>query len=301
MTLTLEPRTSGSMTLEEYLDFIERNVDVSDQEQVLASAEQLAALANDRTFLSRKFNDELRDWAAFQVGNAYSSQTLALGQGNGYFVRANMWIPPSTSSAGNDWQSDLFAYARPHDHNFSFMTVGYVGSGYQTTIYEYDHDKIVGYPGEPIELRFLESTSLDRGKIMFYRASRDIHRQEHPLEFSISINLMVVTPEVSSNNQYWFDLERGTIRDYVQQNPSVTRVMLCHLARYLGDGETAVSLETIAATHHFPRVRLAAYESLAALEEKHGGAAEVWSRAADDRHPLVRHGARNMLDRLLVP
>jgi hypothetical protein len=296
MTLTIFPSTTSSMTLEQYIEYVERCVDVTDEDAVLASAEQLGALANDRAFLVKKFNRELRDLATFQAGNTYSSQTLALGQGKGFYIRANMWVPPSDSPGGNDWESDLFAYARPHDHNFSFLTIGYFGSGYRTAIYEYDHDRIVGYPGEPVDLRFLEETSLHRGKVMFYRASRDVHRQEHPLDFSISINLMIVSPEVMANSQYWFDLENRTIRDYVQQNPSAGRVMLCHLAPYLGDDQTASVLETIAATANFPRVRLAAYEALAKIESPHGAGPAVWARAVDDRHPLVQRIAREALD-----
>jgi len=301
VTVTIYPTSASSLSLEEYIEYVDRCVDVTDEDALLASAEQLGELANDRKFLVRRFNLELRDWATFQEGNPYSSQTLSLGHGRGFYVRANMWVPPSISPAGNDWESDLFAYARPHDHNFSFLTIGYHGSGYRTTIYEYDHERVVGYPGERVDLRFLEDTSLDRGKVMFYRASRDVHRQEHPVDFSISINLMVVSPEVISNSQYWFDLEQGTIRDYVRQNPSAGRVMLCHLAAYLGDDETASVLETIAATHGFPRVRLAAYESLATLENSHGAGTSIWARAAEDRNPLIRRAAREALEGIRDP
>lgn len=294
MTITIVPQTSESMTLAEYIAHVSANVDLTDRSSILASAEQLAALANNRSFLVEYLNDELRDIAAFQADNQYSSQTITLGGGPGFAVRANMWVPPGNTRAGDDWESDLFAYERPHDHNFSFLTVGYLGSGYRTSIYEYEHEAIVGYPGERVELQFLERTELTRGKVMFYRASKDIHSQEHPDEFSVSLNLMISTPEVTSNSQFWFDLERGSIRDFVQQNPSSGRMMMCHIARYFGDAGTASLLEQIAVKHAFARVRLSAFESLAALEKS--GAEAVWSRAAADRHPLVRHVARRVLE-----
>lgn len=294
MTITITPSTRAAMGLDEYLDFVSHDVDITDQDQVLASSEQLAALANNRTFMSDKLNDELRAWATFQSGNPYSSQTLALGAGNGFAVRANLWVPPSNARGASDWESDLFAYARPHDHNFSFLTVGYLGSGYATTIFEYDPGRIVGYPGERVELRFLERTRLERGKVMFYRASRDVHAQEHPEEFSVSINLMIMSPEVTTNSQYWFDLEKGTIRDHVQQNHSSSRMLLCDLARCFGDGATANVLESIASTHHVARVRSSAFEALCVLEQEH--AEEVWRRALQDASPLVRHRARLALD-----
>lgn len=294
MTITVIPRTTESMTLAEYIAYVSANVDLTDRACILESAEQLAALANNRSFLVEYLNDELRELAVFQTDNQYSSQTITLGGGAGFAVRANMWVPPGNTRAGDDWESDLFAYERPHDHNFSFLTVGYFGSGYRTSIYEYEHEAIVGYPGERVELQFLEKTELTRGKVMFYRASKDIHSQEHPDDFSVSLNLMISTPEVTSNSQFWFDLERGTIRDFVQQNPSSGRMMMCHLARYFGDPETASLLEQITEQHAFARVRLSAYESLASIETSSAGA--VWSRAAGDRHPLVRHTARRVLE-----
>ena len=41
-----------------------------------------------------------------------------------------------------------FFYHIPHDHNFSFLTVGYIGPGYWSDYYEYDHDSVLGAPGE---------------------------------------------------------------------------------------------------------------------------------------------------------
>ena len=34
-----------------------------------------------------------------------------------------------------------FFYHVPHDHNFSFLTVGYLGPGYWSEYYEYDYER----------------------------------------------------------------------------------------------------------------------------------------------------------------
>lgn len=296
MALTLAADTQNVLELHDYLELINETLDVRDTDQILETAVHLRALANNRQFLAKKFNDELGSWKNFQPNNAYSAQTLALGKGKDFFVRANMWVPPAQLGNLWEWESQLFAYSRPHDHNFSFLTVGYVGSGYGTTIYEVDPDNIKGIAGEAVALRFLEHTTLPEGKVMFYRASRDIHNQEPPEEFSISLNLMVVSPEVSTREQYWFDVDQCTITGRVQ-NPGSTRLMLCRLARYVGNDQTSVLLEDIADHHAFPLIRSAAYESLACLNGSDG--VRLWERAlARDSSPVVHAAARAAMQRL---
>jgi hypothetical protein len=292
MALTLDVTTDKAISLEEYLDHVATAVDVRDQDAVVESAGALKALANNRSFLVDKLNAELMNWSAFQPDNGYSSQTLALGGGDGFFVRANMWTPPSRGNDTWEWENKLYAYSQPHDHNFSFLTVGYLGSGYATSIYEYDPATVAGLAGEDVALTFLEETTLPQGKIMFYRASRDVHSQEHPEEFSISLNLMIISPEISASSQYWFDLENRKIKDHVQ-NAGTGRIALCKLASFIANGETVEALERISSGHLLPRVRAAAYASLAHVLK--GAGDRVWERAADDSHAYVVAIARQAL------
>src|SRR5262249_39292837 len=152
-------------------------------------------------------NQELKAWREFQPENAYTAQTLLLAKGKDFIIRANIWEPPASSGDERDWQNSLYYYLIPHDHNFSFMTVGYLGSGYETTLYERDPDLIEDVPGQSPPIRFVERTSLPQGKVMLYRAFRDIHRQEHPKEFSISLNLMLAQPQLNTRDQYFYDFE----------------------------------------------------------------------------------------------
>ncbi|NEQ79292.1 MAG: HEAT repeat domain-containing protein [Moorea sp. SIO2I5] len=296
MAITIDSNVKESISLEEYLEFMEGSLDPLNQDQVLDSASKLKALANNQQFLAEKLNQELRNWRDFQPNNAYSAQTLTLGRAKSCFLRANMWAPLTKVENNHDWEKRLYAYSQPHDHNFSFLTVGYFGPGYKTVIYEYDPDSVSGYSGEKVNLRFLERTTLPQGKIMFYRASKDIHSQEPPEDFSISINLMIVSPEVSVRGQYWFDLDAGIIIRQVQ-NPASTRLMLCRLARYISNDETKDILNTIAKQHHFPNVRAAAYESLSFVESK--DAYRIWRYAFDcDKSPLVKSIAEDALRNL---
>ena len=293
MALTLETDTQAAITLEEYVDYITREVDAEDEESIIASAHMLRALANNRRMVGDFLTAELLAWKEFQPANTYTAQTLMLARKGRFAVRANIWEPPAASAELREHQKALFYYEVPHDHNFSFLTVGYVGPGYETLIYERDPDAVVGLPGEKVDLRFVERTTLPEGKVMFYRASRDIHSQEHPKAFSLSINLLVGQASSQQKDQYFFDLAAGTVSDVASGGGTASRVMPCRLARYVGDHRTAAALEPIAAEHPTPRIRVTALDSLAALERD--SARQLWRRAERDSHPLVRLRAREAL------
>ena len=75
MALTLEADTQDVVTLEEYVDYIVRQVDVDDEASILASAPKLRALANNRRMVGDYLTEELRTWKNFQSSNyAFSDQ-----------------------------------------------------------------------------------------------------------------------------------------------------------------------------------------------------------------------------------
>ena len=156
----------------------------------------------------------------------------------------------------------MFSYQLPHDHNFTFMTVGYCGPGYETEIYEYDHSQVKGQnAGEAVDIRFLERTTLDTGKVMLYRISKDIHSQHPPKALSISLNLMIRAAHPTQ--QYYFDLESQKMSQAV--HPSSGVVGVCRLAGCVGNAKTASLLEELGATHDSAHIRLTALESLGKL------------------------------------
>ncbi len=212
-------------------------------------------------------------------------------RGDGWVVRANVWAPASISPADNWRRSRLYHDA--HDHNFSFLTVGYHGPGYETTIYEYDPERTTGIAGEPVELRFLERTRLSQDKVMFYRASCDVHSQDYPESLSISINLIAFDPTVMAQNQYAFDFDRGVVRGH-SENSAHGRVLVCQLARLLGDTSAIPLLEQLAERHPSPRTRVESRISLASLAPS--SAEETWLSALRDPHLHVRSVARRVLD-----
>lgn len=261
MAYTFELNTSDSISLDDYIHHISERVDIEDIESVAGSAPELRKLANNRDFIVQAINRELAHWKQFQAGNSYTSQTIMLGGGDGFFVRANVWEPLEEDEE-KVFREKLFSYELPHDHNFTFMTVGYSGSGYETEIYEYDRTQVGKRGPDEVEIRFLERTTLPVGKVMLYRMSEDIHSQHPPRELSISLNLMIRAK--SPREQHYFDLGQGKISQVVHPGRGLAAV--CRLAAHIGNQETASLLEQVGAVHENPYIRSIACESLMALE-----------------------------------
>jgi hypothetical protein len=286
MALSLTVSNTDVIGLEEYIDHVKTNVDLLDIDSIVASAPKFKGLMNNKRLLTDVLNRQLQDWGTFQEGNSYTAQTFMLGGGPGFFVRVNIWSPPSEIPEVRLSEAQNFYYLVPHDHNFSFMTGGYFGAGYRTSIWEYDHQKLAGLRGEHVELRFLEDTSLPEGKIMLYRKSTDVHSQEHADEFSISINLMVIPEETVMNraNQFIFDVEASTLRSTLSSTAG--RVMVCDLARHVGDARSVDLLDSLSTKHPDSRVRGASIRSLVGLVP--GDTEAIYRRATRDSHLYVR-------------
>ena len=162
-----------------------------------------------------------------------------------------MWLPPAATAVERDSQRSLSALWFPHDHDFSFLTVGYWGSGYATSIWEYDSQKVVGRITEPVDLTFLEHTTLPRGKVMFYRASSMFTRR---ISFRVvSVPEPIAIAGNGSMSQYMFDPGAGVISGIIPKL-ALNRVSLCLLARHIGNDETADRLESLTVAHPDPRL-----------------------------------------------
>lgn len=295
MALTIPCSTTAIASIEEYMEYVERKVDLRDPDSIAASAPMLRALANDRTLIVQKLNERIQN--SLSDGALPSAQTLLLARSQDFYVRANIWPAIADMANGRTYQ-DQFAYNIAHDHNFTFMTVGYLGPGYETEIYEYDYDDVEGYVGEVVELHFLEKVKFTAGTVMLYRASRDLHIQYAPEELTITLNLMVSLPEVRIRDQYYFDLVNRTISSYPGQLQATSRVSFVNLAGYIGNGDTQELLENLAQRHPCRRTRLTAFAALCRQQPQRE--AEIWTNAVNDTAPLVANVARRRLHALEI-
>ena len=292
MALTIPCSTTRVVTVDEYLDHVRTKVDLHDEDSLAESAPMLRALANDRELVVRELNRRIEE---FLSGTSIPSQSLTLGGNNDFYVRANIWPAIADMAAGRAYQ-DQFAYNIAHDHNFTFMTVNYLGPGYETEIYEYDFDKVEGYIGERVDLRFIEKVRFGTGTVMLYRASRDVHVQYAPTELTITLNLMVAHPEVRIRDQFYFDLASKTIAFYPPEFGASSRATLLNIAGYVGDDDTQHLLSELAGRHPCRRTRLNAFEAWS--RQKPTDSASIWEKASADPVPLVANAARRRLKQI---
>src|SRR5437868_2052006 len=204
---------TDAITLAELIEALnDPRFDPTDEDSFAAAGPLLKRLANNRDFLAEIALAELKDRCHRQsASNRYSSQVIMLHRASEkYFLRANFWPSPRDSVFKTSGTSPFF-YHVPHDHNFSFLTVGYLGPGYWSDYYEYDYGSVVGYPGESVNLRFVEKSRLEQGKVMLYRAHKDIHLQLPADAMSVSINILETSHSSVFRDQYQFDVEHQTI------------------------------------------------------------------------------------------
>ena len=297
MPRLIETCRNDEIELGELVEMLETGgFDPDDEESMVAFGPALAALGNNRRFLSDLVIEELKEHCSGQKAlNQYGPQVILLhGSSRRFLIRANFW-PAAVDSVVVNSGSDPFFYGMPHDHNFSFLTVGYLGPGYWSDYYEYDYDRVVGYEGEKVPLRFVERSRLEQGKVMLYRRHLDVHSQLMPDSLSVSLNILAISPASEFRDQYRFDLERSEVTSIL--NPSGLSTLVRLSAHFVG-GEGKELVDEFAARHPSQRIRLTAVRAQAAAAADVDGRIAVYEAAARDPSPFLSEMAAREARRL---
>lgn len=262
-----------------------------EEESLFHAATWLRRLGNDRDFLGDILVEELASRHREDVlDNAYGPQVVMLVPPQGqFFIRANLW-PSEDEHMVRASGGSSFVYGLPHDHNFDFLTLGYFGPGYWSDYYEASYDEIVGWRGEQVpSLRFVERSRLEEGKILHYRAHRDVHAQLPADSLSVSLNIMHTSAGQGWMDQYRFDLDRRRIGAILSPGP--TEAFL-KVAIGLG-GEEALDLaHRFVRNHPSDRLRLSTWDALAARECSAAAKDMLWQQAERSGSRLVEAEAR---------
>jgi len=277
---------SDALSLPELIEALnDPHFDPADEDSFAAAGPLLKRLANNRDFLAEIAVAELKDRCGRQsASNRYSSQVIMLHRASEkYFIRANFWPSPRDSVFKTSGTSPFF-YHVPHDHNFSFLTVGYLGPGYWSEYYEYDYERVVGLPGEDVDLTFVEKARLDQGKVMLYRAHRDVHNQLPADDMSVSINIMHASPCLPFLSQYRFDVKEKKIAGILSRTSAEA---LLALAVHHGGGNGRDLVESFAASHSCDRIQFAALRELAGAEPEVDARLAILGRGRDSAEAFV--------------
>lgn len=300
-TLTAES-DDGPLSLDEYVATLQNEPALATEEGCLSprGIALFARLLQDTSLVARAFNDRFQRPNTIQRDAMFDATSLELARSSRFLIRANFWLPDGERRpALQEFRRVFNVYYVPHNHVRFFMTGGYIGDGYETSIYEYcakNHRagrNVDLSPGDRIEMRFLETTTLPATKIMAYRAATDIHSQRRPKRFSVSINLVLLQQADHVRRQLFINVKKSL----VVPEPAKDRLRLApvRMASLVGNDRTADLLASIAVKHQDAELRCMALSSLTRLRP--GVASDVVRRMVDDRVERVRSFARTLADR----
>lgn len=264
MPQLIETDAMGTGSLDECVDCLASTAfDPANATSVAVTARSLRRLTNNRSFLGNLLIDQLKSRhkdAAIESGYGPQAIILSPRRGN-VFIRANIW-PSQSDHCFQASGARTFVYGVPHDHNFSFMTSGYFGPGYNSDYFEYDYGDVLGLPGEQPNLRFVERSQLSQGKMMLYRAHIDIHNQIPPESLSVSLNIMHVDDMQGWFDQYGFDLDKGAITKVLSPNSSEVFMRTAIATRHPNALDLA---QEFGKSHPSDTMRLATFQARAKL------------------------------------
>jgi hypothetical protein len=276
----IESDSAEAIELGDLIDKLEgAGFDPDDDCSLAEFAPELRKLGNNRNFLGDLIVEELKRGCAGQSErNRYTAQVILLHAAPNFAIRANFWPATGDSVVVNSGTGPFF-YGVPHDHNFSFLTLGYIGPGYWSDYFEYEYGDVAGFTGERVPLRFVERSRLAEGKLMLYRKFRDVHSQRPPEQMSVSLNILAHSSAADFLDQYRFDLKRGEVAGIINNNALEP---LLKLAAHLGGGNGRDLVNAFADSHPSQRIRFAALEAKAALEPALDSRIELYERAAGE-------------------
>lgn len=298
MPLVAKTDTQEIGQLEELVSFMDdQKIDTASQDDMLATANVLRKLSNNKSLVGDFALKSIKERFQFDPSKtSYGPQSimLHLDRRQNFYVRANFWPSPDDHIFKAS-RAKTFFYHVPHDHNFNFMTVGHIGPGYESNYFEYDYDQVDGYVGEKVKLKFVERSSLEEGKVMLYRAYRDVHDQIPGKSMSMSINIMENTIRGAFMDQYEFCSESGEIVDLINSIPA--RALLSIVA--MTDTEESEDLLLdVAKRHKSGYVRCIAVSALASVKKDLAEACEVYSIGGTNDQEQVRGFCNNRLSKL---
>lgn len=274
----------------------EEGCDLDSDEGIERARQLLVRLSVNRDFLGRAAIAELKDGCEQQQRiNMYGAQVLMLHRSpRRHFIRANLWPAADDPVVRASGLSHYF-YHVPHDHNFPFLTVGYSGPGYRSRWYEMDYAKVAGFEGEQAGLTLVEDGHLFPGRVLHYRAHRDVHDQHPPDALSVSISIIPESPRAMWQDQYQFDARTMALSAV----PTCSQgEVLLRIAVACGDGDGLDIAHEFARKHASHRARWNGWVALLGATNGVAARQALMERAVSDSSPLVSGNARATLERL---
>lgn len=282
---------NDTISLDEFVDYVKANVNFDDETSIRSVEPYLRKLNNNKNLLPEAICKELtHSIINFQPENTYQASGYIFYKDENFIVRAVCWLPQGKRKFTDaDIDRGLLVFDAPHDHDFSFLTIGHYGPGYYSDIYEYDYESVLGKPNEPVKLNKLDFEKLNPDSTFFFRAARDVHIQIPPQELSISLNFMVrKRGHEKFLDQYWFDIKNQRIYRPLENDTYRRSKSIGLIAALMGEG-CYDELYTLKDSHACRRTRIEILKTLQKFRPEKRD--EIWEQARHDKDPVVRDAA----------
>ncbi|HMN76639.1 MAG TPA: hypothetical protein PKC97_11280 [Burkholderiaceae bacterium] len=188
---------------------------VSQRADISAAAEDLAALARNKSHLTSLLANILSERVE-SAENAsslrYSDQCQILVRRPQYYVRIAAWDVPRQRGDSFKYDERYFSYGFVHNHNFDLLTAGIYGPGYISVSWRLEIPVQYLSSGRPVKLVKVPDERLRDGDVLLYERWHDVHMQQPPESFSMSLNLIVEDFNVP---QYSFDPTQKTAVEHI--------------------------------------------------------------------------------------
>lgn len=257
MTLIWDLERADKVALSDAISYFENAGSSLFDENLDATAAVIRGLFEDRQFISDFLQQIL---ISDPGGNDYSSQVFVIHRSKYFTLRVVLWEAPQGLPG-----EEIFLYELPHDHDFSFFTLGYYGPGYETVVKKYDNSSVVGLSGEEVNASGDERWLLKEQRVVLYEGGKDIHCQMPPTSLSISFNVLQdINAFGLRRRQYEFERDFSRIRKVINVNPVS---LLVRSACALG-GESVKYVEEVAASGG-EYERAVAFKALISMDPKY--------------------------------
>ena len=192
------------ITYEEYLDYLNKEVDFDNKKSIIQSSYMMQALSRNKKWFFELINNYLLKKNYSFYDDAYPSTSFIVKNDDPrYTLRINLWFPDSNEYS-KQTKELLFAVDFPHDHNFDLLTTGLYGEGYTSEFYSYNECNDNFPLNHKVKIKKMDTLQLHEGTSIFMDANKDIHTQTLPKTISASFNLLVTR---TSTCQYLFEIK----------------------------------------------------------------------------------------------
>lgn len=293
MAQVIETRDPTAASLEDVCEALSVWGFEPQEEQSLSHAANcLTRLGNNATFLGDLLVDRLvgcdvAEGVAPDTGPANHIVLAAPLKGN-FALLAVLW-PSREEAQLRASDPRAYGYGLACDTHCDVLALGHLGPGPELEDFAYDRGAVMGWRGEPVALEALGRARLEPGRLVHYRAGRDVVRPHPPEALSVSLILAHRHPSHAWGDHYEFDVEAGRIGRVLGGGPSEA---FLRIAVALGGEEARDLAQRFGCHHPSERMRIAAWRALAGRAGDEAGRDAVWREAENTGNRVVAAVAR---------